>query len=58
MLLHIHPDNPNPRHINTVVNCLRQGGVIVYPTDTIYGLGCDITQPQAIERIARIKQAQ
>lgn len=58
LLLHIHPDNPNPRHINTVVNCLRQGGVIVYPTDTIYGLGCDITQPQAIERIARIKQAQ
>lgn len=58
LLLHIHPDNPNPRHINTVVNCLRQGGVIVYPTDTIYGLGCDITQPHAIERIARIKQAQ
>lgn len=58
LLLHIHPDNPNPRHINTVVNCLRQGGIIVYPTDTIYGLGCDITQPQAIERIARIKQAQ
>lgn len=55
MLLHIHPDNPNPRHIKTVVECLLDGGVIIYPTDTIYGLGCDIFQPKAIERIARIK---
>jgi tRNA threonylcarbamoyl adenosine modification protein (Sua5/YciO/YrdC/YwlC family) len=56
MLLHIHPDNPNPRHIKTVVDCLLAGGVIIYPTDTIYGLGCDIFQPKAVERIARIKQ--
>ena len=56
MLLHIHPDNPNPRHIKTVVDCLLSGGVIIYPTDTIYGLGCDIFQPKAVERIARIKQ--
>ena len=55
MLLHIHPDNPNPRHIKTVIECLLDGGVIIYPTDTIYGLGCDIFQPKAIERIARIK---
>lgn len=55
MLLHIHPDNPNPRHIKTVVECLLDGGVIIYPTDTIYGLGCDIFQHKAIERVARIK---
>lgn len=55
MLLHIHPDNPNPRHIKAVIECLLDGGVIIYPTDTIYGLGCDIFQHKAIERIARIK---
>ena len=56
MLLDIHPDNPNPRYIKTVIECLLDGGVIIYPTDTIYGLGCDIFQHKAIERIARIKQ--
>lgn len=56
MLLSIHPQNPQPRHIQTVVDCLQSGGVIIYPTDTIYGLGCDIFQTKAIERIARIKQ--
>ncbi|MEN9685384.1 MAG: hypothetical protein RLZZ28_1170 [Bacteroidota bacterium] len=55
MLLQIHPDNPNPRHIKTVIECLLDGGVIIYPTDTIYGLGCDIFQHKGIERIARIK---
>ncbi len=55
MLLHIHPDNPNPRHIKTVVECLLDGGVIIYPTDTIYGLGCDIFQHKAIEKICKIK---
>src|SRR5437868_4636696 len=55
MLLQIHPDNPNPRHIKTVVECLSDGGIIIYPTDTIYGLGCDIYQHKAIERICRIK---
>ena len=55
MLLHIHPDNPNPRNIKTVVECLLDGGVIIYPTDTIYGLGCDIFQHKSIERICRIK---
>lgn len=56
MLLHIHPDNPPARQIKTVVECLLDGGTIIYPTDTIYGLGCDIFQHKAIEKIARIKQ--
>lgn len=56
MLLHIHPQNPQPRHIKTVVECLLDGGVIIYPTDTIYGLGCNIHKPKAVERIARLKQ--
>jgi len=56
MLLRIHPADPQPRHIKTVADILRRGGVIIYPTDTIYGLGCDILQPKAIERISRIKK--
>ena len=56
MLLHIHPDNPQARHVKTVVDILKQGGVIIYPTDTIYGLGCDIYQHKAIEKICRIKR--
>ena len=55
MLLHLHPDNPQPRNIKTIVECLLDGGVIIYPTDTIYGLGCDIFQHKAIERICQIK---
>ena len=55
MLLQIHPDNPNPRNIKTVIECLLDGGVIIYPTDTIYGLGCDIFQHKAIDRICTIK---
>jgi len=55
MLLHITTENPNKRHINTIVDCLKNGGIIIYPTDTIYGLGCDIFHQKAIERIARIK---
>ena len=56
MLLQIHSKDPQPRHIKTVVECLQQGGVIIYPTDTIYGLGCDIFQQKAIEKICRIKK--
>ena len=56
MLLQLHPVNPQPRNIRTIIDCLSDGGVIVYPTDTIYGLGCDISQPKAVERICRIKQ--
>ncbi len=55
MLLHVHPENPQPRQIKTIVDCLQSGGIIIYPTDTIYGLGCDIFHHKAIERICRIK---
>lgn len=55
MLLHVHPVNPQPRQIKTIIDCLKSGGIIIYPTDTIYGLGCDIFQQKAIERICRIK---
>jgi tRNA threonylcarbamoyl adenosine modification protein (Sua5/YciO/YrdC/YwlC family) len=58
MLLHVHPDNPEPRKLGLIKDCLEQGGIIIYPTDTIYGLGCDIFQPKAIERVSRIKQVQ
>jgi tRNA threonylcarbamoyl adenosine modification protein (Sua5/YciO/YrdC/YwlC family) len=56
MFLTIHPENPQERNINIVTDCLLSGGVIIYPTDTIYGLGCDIFQHKAIEKICRIKQ--
>ncbi|MGZ3846893.1 MAG: L-threonylcarbamoyladenylate synthase [Flavisolibacter sp.] len=55
MLIRIHPINPQERIIRQVVDVLKQGGIIVYPTDTIYGLGCDIYQHKAVERICRIK---
>ncbi|HEY0065843.1 MAG TPA: L-threonylcarbamoyladenylate synthase [Flavisolibacter sp.] len=55
MLIHIHPDNPQPRLIRQAAEVLRNGGIIVYPTDTIYGLGCDIFNHKAVERICRIK---
>jgi tRNA threonylcarbamoyl adenosine modification protein (Sua5/YciO/YrdC/YwlC family) len=55
MLIQLHPNDPQPRLIKQVVECLKDGGVIIYPTDTIYGLGCDIMQHKAVERIAKIK---
>jgi len=55
MLIHIHPQNPQPRLVKQVVDCLKGGGVIIYPTDTIYGLGCDIFHHKAVERICAIK---
>jgi tRNA threonylcarbamoyl adenosine modification protein (Sua5/YciO/YrdC/YwlC family) len=58
MLIQLHPDNPQPRGIKQVIDCLKSGGVIIYPTDTIYGLGCDIFQPKAIEKICAIKNIQ
>lgn len=54
-LIKIHPDNPEQRKLEEVVEVLRDGGLVIYPTDTVYGLGCDIFKPKAIERIARIK---
>jgi tRNA threonylcarbamoyl adenosine modification protein (Sua5/YciO/YrdC/YwlC family) len=55
MLIRIYPENPNPKAIEQVVQVLRRGGVIIYPTDTVYGLGCDITNHRAIETVARIR---
>lgn len=51
----IYPDNPNPAAIKKVVDVLRKGGLVIYPTDTVYGLGCDITNSRALEKLARIK---
>ncbi len=55
MLIKIYPENPNEKAIDEVVAVLKKGGIIIYPTDTVYGLGCDITQHKAIERICAIR---
>jgi tRNA threonylcarbamoyl adenosine modification protein (Sua5/YciO/YrdC/YwlC family) len=55
MLIRIYPENPNPRHIRQVVDLLESGGIIIYPTDTVYAMGCDIKAHKSIERIARLK---
>lgn len=55
MLIKLYEENPNPREITKIADILRKGGVIIYPTDTVYGLGCDINNPKAVERVARIK---
>lgn len=55
MLLKLYEQNPDPRLINKIVDLLEHGGVIIYPTDTVYGMGCDITKARAVERVARIK---
>jgi len=54
MLLKIYPQNPNPKAIQQVVNCLRDGGIVIFPTDTIYGMGCDIYKPRSVEKIISI----
>ncbi|WAC09741.1 L-threonylcarbamoyladenylate synthase [Dyadobacter pollutisoli] len=51
----IYPQNPDERRIRQVVDCLKDGGLVIYPTDTVYGLGCDIYNSRAVEKIARIK---
>jgi len=53
--IRIYEENPNPREIEKVIKTLKAGGLIIYPTDTVYGLGCDITNMKALERVARIK---
>lgn len=55
MLVKLFNENPNLREILKIVDVLRKGGLIVYPTDTVYGLGCDITNAKAVEKVARIK---
>jgi len=55
MLLHIHPENPQERNIKTVVDTLQSGGIIVFPTDTVYALGCSLFDHKAVTRIARLK---
>ncbi len=56
MLLKINPDNPEGRKIRQVVETLERGGIIIYPTDTIYGLGCDIFNHKAVEQVCRIRK--
>jgi tRNA threonylcarbamoyl adenosine modification protein (Sua5/YciO/YrdC/YwlC family) len=56
MIIKINPKNPQPRLIRKVVDALKGGGVIAYPTDTIYGLGCDLYQKDAIERVHRLRK--
>lgn len=53
--IRIYAENPDPRRIRQVADCLRDGGLVIYPTDTVYGLGCDIHNARAVEKVARIK---
>lgn len=55
MFLKLYPENPNPRYIKMIIECLENDGVVIFPTDTIYGIGCSINSNKALERIARIK---
>lgn len=55
MLIKIYPENPNPKAIEQAVEVLKKGGLIIYPTDTVYGLGCDITNQKAIEKICQLR---
>ena len=54
-IIKVYNQNPNPKAIEKIVKVLKKGGLIIYPTDTVYGLGCDITNNKALEKIARIK---
>ncbi|MDF9830106.1 L-threonylcarbamoyladenylate synthase [Parabacteroides sp. PF5-6] len=55
MLVKIYPENPNPREIDRVVNVLRDGGLVIYPTDTVYAIGCDALNVRAVEKICQMK---
>ena len=55
MFVRLFNENPNPREVRRIVEVLQNGGLIIYPTDTVYGLGCDITNSKAVEKVARIK---
>ena len=55
MFLKLYPSNPNPRYVKMIIECLQDGGVIIFPTDTIYGMGGDINNPKVLDRICQIK---
>src|SRR6056300_1323832 len=55
MLIKLYNDNQNPKTLKQVVDCLKKGGLVIYPTDSVYALGCDINNKAAIEKVARIK---
>lgn len=55
MLIKVYNENPNAKDIRKIAEILRDGGIIIYPTDTVYGMGCDITNSKAVERVARLK---
>jgi tRNA threonylcarbamoyl adenosine modification protein (Sua5/YciO/YrdC/YwlC family) len=55
MLIKLYDENPNPKTIRKIADVLVEGGIIIYPTDTVYGLGCDITNQKAVEKIAKLK---
>ena len=55
MILRVYKENPDPKKIRKIVDCLKDGGIIIYPTDTVYGIGCDINNKKAMERLCRIK---
>lgn len=55
MLIKIYPENPNPREIDKVIDVLRDGGLVIYPTDTVYAIGCDALNVRAVEKICQMK---
>ena len=55
MFLKLHAENPNPRNVKMIIECLENDGVIIFPTDTIYAIGCSVNSSKALDRIARIK---
>lgn len=55
MLIKIYPENPNPREIDKVIEVLRDGGLVIYPTDTVYAIGCDALNVRAVEKICQMK---
>jgi tRNA threonylcarbamoyl adenosine modification protein (Sua5/YciO/YrdC/YwlC family) len=55
MLIRLYNENPNPKDIRRIVDVLKAGGIIIYPTDTVYGMGCDISNSRAVEQVARLK---
>lgn len=55
MLLRLNYDNPHPKDIQLIVDCLKNDGLFIYPTDTVYSIGCDITRPKAIEKLCKLK---